>query len=202
MTSFLGAAPDGEGAQGLYDADVARDGFVMNLSRAWAHAPDLRAGFGAVVEQAAELGGLTFRQRGVLVAAMASTLGDSYCALAWGTRLAGEVGAEVAAAVIAGDDDGLDASDAALARWARQVVRDPNGTTAVDVEVLRDAGFDDAQILAVTVFVAMRLAFSTVNDALGARPDAEVAAAAPDEVRAAVTFGRPAAGAGAGTTSG
>jgi alkylhydroperoxidase family enzyme len=193
MTSFLGAAPDSEGARRLYDADVARDGFVMNLSRAWAHAPDLRTGIGALVEQAAEVGGLTVRQRGVLISAMASTLGDSYCALAWGTRLAGEAGADTAAGVLAGDDGGLDAADAALARWTRQVVRDPNGTAAADVEALRAVGFDDAQILAVTLFVALRLAFSTVNDALGATPDAEVAAAAPAEVRAAVTFGRPAA---------
>ena len=38
------------------------------------------------------------------------------------------------------------------------------------MQALRDAGFDDAQIFAITVFVAARLAFSTVNDALGARP--------------------------------
>jgi alkylhydroperoxidase family enzyme len=94
--------------------------------------------------------------------------------------------------VIAGDDGGLDPTDAALARWARQVVHDPNGATAADVEALRAAGLDDAQILAITAFVALRLAFSTVNDALGTRPDAELAAAAPAEVGAAVAFGRPA----------
>jgi alkylhydroperoxidase family enzyme len=194
MTSFLGAAPDSAEAQRLYDEDIERDGYVMNLSRAWAHSPELRAGVSALVERAAEVGGLTFRQRGVLVSAMASTLGDSYCALAWGTRLAGEVGAEAAAAVIAGDDGGLDPTDAALARWARQVVHDPNGTTAADVDALRAAGLDDAQVLAVTLFVAMRLAFATVNDAIGTRPDAELAARAPAEVGAAVAFGRPAEG--------
>jgi len=194
MTSFLGAAPDSEGAQRLYDEDIERDGYVMNLSRAWAHAPELRTGVTALVERAAEGAGLTFRQRGVLISAMASTLGDSYCALAWGTRLAGEVGADAAAAVIAGDDGGLDPTDAALAHWARQVARDPNGTTAADVDALRAAGLDDAQILAVTLFVAMRLAFASVNDAIGARPDAELAARAPAEVGAAVDFGRSAEG--------
>ena len=34
-----------------------------------------------------------------------------------------------------------------------------------------------------TVFVAFRLAFSTVNDALGARPDWQIAAAAPATIR-------------------
>ena len=45
----------------------------------------------------------------------------------------------------------------------------------------------------ITTFVALRLAFATVNDALGAQPDAELAAGAPPAVAAAVTFGRPVA---------
>jgi len=60
--------------------------------------------------------------------------------------------------------------------WARTVTRDPNGTSAADVQALRDVGLEDGQIMAVTVFVALRIAFSTVNDALGAAPDAELVA--------------------------
>jgi len=85
----------------------------------------------------------------------------------------------------------LDPSERALARWARRVTRDPNLTDAADVDALRDAGFDDAQIFAITVFVALRIAFSTVNDALGLRPDRELREAAPAAVRDSVTFGRP-----------
>lgn len=189
--TFLGPAPDSDGARRLYDEDVEGEGYVMDLSRVWAHAAELQDGLAAVLGRAAEVGDLTFRQRAVLVAATASTRGDSYCGLAWGTRLAGEVGAEVAAAVLAGDDTGLDPADAALARWARRVATDPVGTTAADVDDLRAAGLDAAQVLAVTVFVAMREAFSTVNAALGARPDAELVERAPTEVVRAVTYGRP-----------
>jgi hypothetical protein len=100
-------------------------------------------------------------------------------------------GADIASGVLRGDDDLLDPSERALARWARQVARDPNAVAAGDVEALRDAGFDDAQIFAITVFVALRVAFSTVNDALGARPDRALGEAVPAAVRDAVTFGRP-----------
>ena len=93
--------------------------------------------------------------------------------------------------MLRGDDAPLDDSERALARWARQLARDPNSTTAGDVQALRAAGFDDAQIFAITVFVALRIAFSTVNDALGARPDRQLGVEAPAEVRDAVTFGRP-----------
>lgn len=39
--------------------------------------------------------------------------------------------------------------------------------------------------------MAFRLAFSTVNDALGTRPDHDLAEFAGSPVRPAVTFGRP-----------
>ena len=49
----------------------------------------------------------------------------------------------------------------------------------------------------ITAFVALRLAFSTINDALGAQPDAQLAQSLPREVREAVTYGRPVAQASA-----
>ena len=67
---------------------------------------------------------------------------------------------------------------------------DPNGTSAEDLEPLRRAGFDDRQIFAITTFVALRLAFSTVNDALGARPDRQLVDDAPAVVRDGITWGR------------
>src|SRR6266545_2087542 len=74
---------------------------------------------------------------------------------------------------------------------ACMVARDPNATTAADVQALRDVGCSDSKIFTITVFVALRLAFSTVNDALGLRPDAALRSTAPGLVRDAVTFGRP-----------
>ena len=67
---------------------------------------------------------------------------------------------------------------------------DPNSIVADDVQGLRDAGFDEVQIFAITNFVALRLAFSTINDALGATPDSELGTSTPALVRSAVTFGR------------
>ena len=101
-------------------------------------------------------------------------------------------GDHVAGQVLRGDDDWLDPAERALAGWARRVARDPNATEPRDVQPLRDAGYDDAQIFAITVFVALRLAFAIVNEALGARPDAELLATVPASVRHAVTYGRPA----------
>jgi SAM-dependent methyltransferase/alkylhydroperoxidase family enzyme len=175
----------------LYAEDLEDLGYVMNASKLWAHQPAAHAGLFDLLGQAARAASLTFRQRGILVAACASALGDSYCSLAWGKKLAGEAGPDVAAGVLRGDDAGLEPAERALARWARKVARDPNGTSAADVEALREAGYDDDAVFAITLFVAIRIAFSTVNDALGARPDPQLGDAVPQPVRDAVTYGRP-----------
>lgn len=180
-----------DAGRALLDGDVEEMGFVMNLSRLWAHAPELQGQLRGLFDAAAGIASLTFRQRGVLISAMASTLGDPYCSLAWGARLAGEVGDAAAAGVLHVDDTGLEPAERALAAWARQVTAAPSDSRREQVEALRDAGYDDAQILAVTTFVALRMAFSTINAALGTRPDHELAEQAPAPVRAAVTYGRP-----------
>jgi uncharacterized peroxidase-related enzyme len=188
---FLAAPTHTPDSRRLFDNDVEDVGYVTNLSRLWAHMPTTLDALSDLMGQATQAGSLTLRQRAVLVTAAASTLGDSYCSLAWGKRLAGELGPEVAAAVIRGADDGLDAEERALARWARAVATDPNAIEAGDVQNLRDAGFDEAQIFAITTFVALRLAFSTINDALGAAPDSQLRTSTPAPVLSAVSFGRP-----------
>jgi alkylhydroperoxidase family enzyme len=126
----------------------------------------------------------------VLVTAAAAAVGDSYCSMAWGKKLAEAASPEVAAAVIKGGSEGLSDDEKALADWARLVARDPNTITDDDVQCLREAGFQDGQIFAITAFVALRLAFATVNDALGTAPDQELDESLADEVRSAVSFGR------------
>ena len=174
----------------LFDDDLAELGFVMNASRLWAYQPATQDGLFEPDGQVVGAGGLRLPERGILVAACASATGDSYCSLAWGGKLAGAAD-ERRRRRAARRRQGLTDGERAMAEWARQVARDPNGTTADDVQVLRDAGFDDAQIFAMTVFVALRIAFSTVNDALGARPDAALRATVPAPVLDAVTYGRP-----------
>ena len=106
-------------------------------------------------------------------------------------KLAERSDADTAAAVLTGDDDGLTAAEAALAAWARRVVAEPNATTEADVQHLRDLGYSDRQVFAATVIVGLRLAYSTINDALGATPDEELLEIVPEAVQQAVTFGRP-----------
>jgi uncharacterized peroxidase-related enzyme len=191
--SFLQEPPMCPQTQQLFDEDLADDGFVWNVSRLWAHQPDTMKQLFELMSRAFTPSGLTFRQRGILVTAAASTLGDSYCSLAWGGKLAKASDAALAAGVLTGGDAGLTGQEKAMAAWARKVAEDPNATTPADIQELRDCGLDDGQIFAITAFVALRLAFSAINDSLGAQPDAQLARSLPQEVREAVTYGRPVA---------
>ncbi|GAA4160010.1 hypothetical protein GCM10022251_37310 [Phytohabitans flavus] len=178
-------------AKDHFDEDIVQFGHIMNASRLWAYQPAAFDGIVELLRQTSVEHGITTRQRGILVTACASALGDSYCAISWGTKLARTADAQTASAVLRGDDTGLTAPEHALAAWARKVVRGPSHTTPADIQDLRDNGFTDAQIFAITVFVSIRIAYSTVNDALGAQPDAFFHTLAPAPVRDAVTFGRP-----------
>jgi len=178
-------------ARRLFDSDVDEIGYVMNATRLWAYQPVVLEGMFGLMKDVSIAADLSVRQRGILVAAMASTLRDSYCSLSWGSKLAGQADAAVATGVLRGDDDGLTPAEHALAEWARTITNDPGHASQTDIDSLRAAGFSDGHIFAITTFVALRIAFSTVNGALGALPDASLRTSVPTEVIGAVPYGRP-----------
>jgi uncharacterized peroxidase-related enzyme len=188
--AFLLDPPVTPAVTAVYDDDVSSDGYVNNLTRVWCWRPDVLTSFQALRDDLVADSTLSPREVAVMVTATAAARGDSYCALAWGERLAGLTDEQTAAHVLRGEDADLSAREAALAQWSRRVVVDPNATTAADVARLRDAGLSDREIFEATTWIAFRIAFSTINDALGATPDPELAKKSPPLVRAAVTFGR------------
>jgi uncharacterized peroxidase-related enzyme len=187
--TFLSEPAASDAVRSKYDADLASYGFVMNLTHVWAHLPEAHSRLFELQELL--MGSFSMRERGILVTATAAANGDSYCSYAWSWKLSKEADAELATAVLAGTDDGLTPREAALARWARCIVRGPSATTQADVDAVRAAGWSDEEVFRVTAFVGLRTMFSTVNAALGARPDAELRALAPPQAGTLVTWGRP-----------
>jgi alkylhydroperoxidase family enzyme len=128
---FLDEPPTSPQAQELYDEDMAESGYVWNVSRLWSYQPGTVKQLFELMSHAFRPSGLDFRQRGILVTATASALGDSYCSLAWGGKLSAASEPALAAAVLSGSDTGLTDQEKALAAWARRVVRDPNATRSL-----------------------------------------------------------------------
>lgn len=129
---FLGVPEATAEARTMFDEDIAELGYVMNVSRLWAYQPATVTGLFALLSQVNSGERLSLRQRSILVTACASAFGDSYCSLAWGSKLAKASDPQTAARVVHGADDGLSTGERAMAGWARKVARDPNGTTAAD----------------------------------------------------------------------
>jgi uncharacterized peroxidase-related enzyme len=190
--AFLADPPPSPEVTAVYEDDVSSDGYVNNLTRVWCWRPDVMSSFQTLRAGLLAESSLSPREVAVMVAATAAARGDSYCALAWGERLAGFTDEATAAKVLQGRDANVSDREAALARWSRKVVHDPNATTIADVDRLREAGLSDREIFEATTWIALRLAFSSINDALGASPDLQLAEKVPPLVREAVTFGRPA----------
>jgi uncharacterized peroxidase-related enzyme len=188
---FLSDPPASDLAEALYDEDRESDGYVSNATRLWCWRPDVMKAFFDVRGTLAGGSGLSRADQAVLSAAAAAARSDSYCGLAWGTRLARHAGPDTAAQVMAGATGGLDPRTAALADWARRVALDPGAATPADISRLHDAGLTDQQIFEATMLIAWRVAFTAVNAALGAQPDAQLAEGAPAAVRSAVSYGRP-----------
>ena len=78
---FLKDAPDTEATARLYQGDLDKRGHVMNYNRAWAWRPEVAEAFLALRGLLTSTSSLSPREQAVLVCAMASTLGDSYCSL-------------------------------------------------------------------------------------------------------------------------
>ncbi|PKH40443.1 Ubiquinone/menaquinone biosynthesis C-methylase UbiE [Nocardioides alpinus] len=170
-TVHLDAAPTTAAAATLATEDEDDLGFVTNATRVWMHAPAAFEALFALIGSSAHGAAMTVAERGVATITATRLVGDTYCPLAWGDKLAGFASPDVAVSVMGGSDELLDDRSRAIAAWAGKVATAPQAVTASDVRAVRAAGFDDAQVLSLTVFVALRLAFSTVNGALGARPE-------------------------------
>lgn len=190
---FLAAPEPDHATEQLFAEDRAELGFVMNLSRIWAYDPGALDGLFTLARRVAHDADLSIRVRLLIVLSTSAARTSSYCIYAWGSKFDTELDPRSAAAVVRGDREpvGLASAEVAVVRWARAVALRPHSTTAADVDALREAGWSDQQIFAITVFAALRLSFATVNDALGALPDRALADATPPALAQAIDFGRP-----------
>jgi alkylhydroperoxidase family enzyme len=190
LGSFLGEPPPSDELEKLYTSDLEDDGYVSNLTRLWGWCPEALAAVSTALSEVSKAVPTELGDRAVLTLAAASTIEDSYCSFAYGSKSSEVSGEPVAMDVLSGTEQNLTRRQAGLARWARKVADNPNGIRQGDVDELRSLGLDEREILVITVFVALRVAFSTVNDALGATPDEELVAQVPPAIRQAVTWGR------------
>lgn len=188
---LLGEAAASAASAALSAEDVDDLGFISNVTRLWSHDPHTCEQLFELIGACANGAGLSFAERGVATIISTTLIGDRYCALAWGDKLARDTSVELAVSVLGGSGALLDDRERAVAAWARGLATEPRSVTPADVNDLFEAGFDRSQVLRLTLFIALRIAFATVNGALGARPEAAYVEHVDPEVRQAWEQGFP-----------
>ena len=184
--AFIDTPEDDE----LYQSDRARQGYVANYTRVFAHRPEVYAAWRDL--NVAIRNSMDARRYELATVAAAQALRSSYCMLAHGKILAEKFydPGRVRALAAGRNDAGLEPVDVAVMDLAEKVVRDATSVTAEDVERLRALGLDDADIMSVVLAAAARCFFSKTIDALGAQPDAAYRELEP-AMRDELTVGRP-----------
>ena len=134
--------------------------------------------------------GMDLRRYELATLAAARRLRSSYCSLMHGKVLHEELGEPVAAIARDRNTAPLDAVDVAVMNLAERVVDDATSIGDADLRPLRDLGLSDTDIMDVVLAASARCFFAKTLDALGVRPDAELAGLEP-ELLEVLVVGRP-----------
>ena len=177
----------------VYAADRAALGRLPNFTQAFSLRPEAYAAWQHL--NATVKGAMDLRRYELVTIAAARRLRSSYCMLAHGSVLVDRfLEPDVVRTLGTGHRDaGLDEVDVAVMDVAEKVADDATSVTQEDVDRLRSLGLSDADVLDVVLAAAMRCFFSKVLDGLGVQPDREYRETLADDVRDALTVGRPVA---------
>jgi alkylhydroperoxidase family enzyme len=158
-----------------------------NFERAFEERPGVYAAWRGLVGAIRE--NMELRRYELATFAAAQRLRSTYCSIMHGNVLRNEVGEDIVA--IANDREAtLDAVDLAVMDLAERVVVDATSITRADLQVLRDLGLSDGEIMDVVLAAAARCFFSKTLDALCIQADAQFQELAA-ELQAAFVVGRP-----------
>lgn len=194
MHLFITAIDEDE-ATGEVAEQYARDrdawGFLPNFSRAFSLHPEAYSGWQHLI--GAIRGNMDVRRCELATLAAAKVLGTTYCSVAHGRILRDRYLDAATVRQLMQDHRraGLEDVDVAVMDFAAKVATDATSITEADVQVLRDHGLDDRDVLDVVLAVAARAFFATVVESLCAQADPELTRDMEYELLDALVVGRP-----------
>jgi len=172
-----------------YEAEEAAVwGFVPNYAACFASRPEVARAWRAL--NVTIRSGMDRRRYEIASIGAARAVRSTYCTAAHAKVLRDVCGdADTVGAIVTGE--GLEPVDAAVLRLAGKVAADAASVEQSDVDELRALGLSDADVADVVYAASARAFFTAVLDGLGARLDAQTAAAFDPEQRRALVVGRP-----------
>lgn len=155
----------------LYDGDHKNFGYIPNHAAVFSLRPDVLEAWRTF--QGSIRKNLRLRRYELVTMAAAMALKCRYCVLAHGAvLLKNELTVEQLRGLLKDfRNAGLDRSEVAMMEFAWKVAARANEMTQADVDVLRDFGLQDVEILDITLTATMRSFASKTFNALGASAD-------------------------------
>jgi uncharacterized peroxidase-related enzyme len=192
--TFIKTIPEAEATGAVaefYAQDRDATGYVWNLSRMYSLRPDVYAAWKGLI--AAIRDNMDRRRYELATLAAARQLQSSYCMLQHSSVLADLFMTPEQVGAVARDHRaaGLDEVDVAVMDFAEKVTIDATSITQEDVDELRAHGLSDTDVLDVVLCAAARAFLCKAMDGVGTQPDAQSGAAMPQDLRDALTIGRP-----------
>jgi len=155
----------------IYEGDRKNMGYVPNYARVFSLRPDVletwRAFQGSIRKN------LHLRTYELVTLAAAKALDCRYCLLAHGSILLknGFNLDQLRSILLNYHNAGLESKEVAMMDFAQKVSRNANDITPAEIDELRSMGFNDADILDITLAATMRSFASKTFEALGATAD-------------------------------
>jgi uncharacterized peroxidase-related enzyme len=174
----------------IYQEDQKTKGYVANHTSAFSLRPDTYQAWKHLLGSIRSH--MRLRRFELVTFAAAQALKCTYCMLAHGAVLRKNFFSSGELAAIARDfrSAGLPAEEVVLMEFAQKVTLEPNQISQRDVDLLREKGLSDEEILDVVLTVTARNFMSKTLDALGAEPDKALLDLEP-ELREVLVIGRP-----------
>jgi uncharacterized peroxidase-related enzyme len=159
----------------LYESDRNTQGFVPNHAKVFSLRPEVLEAWRAF--QGSIRKNLRLRRYELVTMATAMALNCRYCLLAHGAVLIknGMSVEQLRGLLTNFRGAGLEHPEVAMMEFAQKIARSANEMTQADIDVLRAAGFEDVEILDITLTATMRCFASKTFDALGAEADDQYA---------------------------
>lgn len=156
----------------IYEGDRKSLGYVPNHARVFSLRPDVLEAWRAF--QGSIRKNLRLRRYELVTLAAAMELKCRYCQLAHGAILMKNgISLDQLRLILANfREAGLEPSEVEMMEYAQKIIRNANEMTMADADALRSLGFEDVEILDITLTATMRSFASKTFDALGAKPDA------------------------------
>ncbi|MDR7521226.1 MAG: peroxidase-related enzyme, partial [Armatimonadota bacterium] len=155
----------------VYDAELARLGFVMEATKALSSRPEVAAAFDALTAAVKQASGLSPQERRLISLLVAQRLRSSYCVLVYATEVERDLGGLDRVRAVLDDyrAAGLSAREVAVLDYA--LAASTGHPTEEHITRLRGVGLDDGAIIDVAVWANLRAARSRIYEALGVETD-------------------------------